>query len=150
MSVACALQTLAELRDPASIVVEEAPSARPVMHNYLPILHSETFYTMCSGGLGHGLPAAVGVALARPTAKVIGLIGDGSSMYSMQALWSAAQQPEQYPSRPIKLVAPFAAGGVADVMARLIGDKLSKSLGQPVIVENRPGAGGSIDADVVA
>jgi tripartite-type tricarboxylate transporter receptor subunit TctC len=57
---------------------------------------------------------------------------------------------EQYPARPIKLVAPFAPGGVADVMARLIGDKLSKSLGQPVIVENRPGAGGNVGADLVA
>jgi benzoylformate decarboxylase len=46
---------------------------------------------MCSGGLGYGLPAAVGVALAKPDRKVIGLIGDGSSMYSIQALWSAAQ-----------------------------------------------------------
>jgi len=91
MSVAYVLQTLAELRDPDSIVVEEAPSARPVMHRHLPILRSETFYTMCSGGLGWGLPAAVGVALARPGSKVIGLLGDGSSMYAIQALWSAAQ-----------------------------------------------------------
>jgi benzoylformate decarboxylase len=91
MSVAYVLQTLAEIRKPEDIVVEEAPSSRPVMHNYLPILRSETFYTMCSGGLGHGLPAAVGVAMAKPDAKVIGLIGDGSSMYSIQGLWSAAQ-----------------------------------------------------------
>ncbi|MDB5838106.1 MAG: benzoylformate decarboxylase [Herminiimonas sp.] len=91
MSVAYVLQTLAEVRSPEHIIVEEAPSSRPVMHNYLPILRSETFYTMCSGGLGYGLPAAVGVAMAKPDAKVIGLIGDGSSMYSIQALWSAAQ-----------------------------------------------------------
>jgi benzoylformate decarboxylase len=91
MSVAYVLQTLAEVRKPEDIVVEEAPSSRPVMHNYLPILRSETFYTMCSGGLGYGLPAAVGVAMAKPDAKVIGLIGDGSSMYSIQGLWSAAQ-----------------------------------------------------------
>jgi benzoylformate decarboxylase len=85
------MQTLAEVREAASIVVEEAPSSRAAMHAYLPILQSETFYTMCSGGLGYGLPAAVGVALARPDRKVIGLIGDGSAMYSIQALWSAAQ-----------------------------------------------------------
>jgi benzoylformate decarboxylase len=91
MSVAFVLQTLAELRSPDSIVVEEAPSARSVMHNYLPVMRRETFYTMCSGGLGYGLPAAVGVAMARRSSKVIGLIGDGSSMYSIQGLWSAAQ-----------------------------------------------------------
>jgi benzoylformate decarboxylase len=91
MSTAYVLQTLAEVREPASIVVEEAPSARAPMHDFLPILRSETFYTMCSGGLGHSLPAAVGVALARPGARVIGLVGDGSAMYSIQALWSAAQ-----------------------------------------------------------
>jgi benzoylformate decarboxylase len=91
MSVAFVMQTLAEIRDPASIVVEEAPSSRPAMQSYLPILRSETFYTMCSGGLGYAMPAAVGVALGKPGAKVIGLIGDGSSMYSIQALWSAAQ-----------------------------------------------------------
>ena len=91
MSVAYVLQTLAELRDASSIVVEEAPSARSVMQAHLPITRSETFYTMCSGGLGHSMPAAVGIALAKPQAKVIGLIGDGSAMYSIQALWSAAQ-----------------------------------------------------------
>jgi benzoylformate decarboxylase len=91
MSVAFVMQTLAEIRDPASIVVEEAPSSRQAMQSYLPILRSETFYTMCSGGLGYAMPAAVGVALGKPGAKVVGLIGDGSSMYSIQALWSAAQ-----------------------------------------------------------
>lgn len=91
MSVPYVLQTLAEVRDPSSIVVEEAPSSRAAMHDYLPILRSETFYTMCSGGLGHGLPAAVGIALGKPGTRVIGLTGDGSAMYSIQALWSAAQ-----------------------------------------------------------
>ena len=91
MSVAFVLQTLAQLRTPESIVVEEAPTARSVMHSYLPMTQSGTFYTMCSGGLGHSMPAAVGVALAEPDKKVIALIGDGSAMYSIQALWSAAQ-----------------------------------------------------------
>jgi benzoylformate decarboxylase len=91
MSIAFVVQTLAELRAPDSIVVEEAPGARLTMQRYLPILRSETFYTICSGGLGWSMPAAVGIALAKPGAKVIGLIGDGSAMYSIQALWSAAQ-----------------------------------------------------------
>jgi benzoylformate decarboxylase len=91
LSVAYVLQTLTELRPRSSIIVEEAPSSRPVMHGYLPIYEAETFYTMCSGGLGHALPAAVGVALARPGERVIGLIGDGSAMYAIQGLWSAAQ-----------------------------------------------------------
>ena len=91
MSVAFALQTLHEVRDPADIVVEEAPGSRAVMQACLPITRSDTFFTMASGGLGWGVPATVGVALGRPDAKVIGLIGDGSSMYSIQGLWSAAQ-----------------------------------------------------------
>lgn len=91
MSVAFALQTLAEVRDPHGMVVEEAPSARPVMQRYLPMARPGTFLTMDSGGLGYGMPAAVGVALARPGERVIALIGDGSSMYSIQAIWSAVQ-----------------------------------------------------------
>jgi benzoylformate decarboxylase len=91
MSVAFALQTLAEVRDAADIVVEEAPSSRPMIQDYLPITQSGTFFTMDSGGLGYGMPAAVGVALARPGSRVVGVIGDGSSMYSIQAVWSAVQ-----------------------------------------------------------
>ena len=91
MTTAFVLQTLAEVRGPDDIVVEEAPSARPVMQAYLPHVRSETFYTMDSGGLGYGMPAAVGVALGKPGRRVIALIGDGSSMYSPQALWSARQ-----------------------------------------------------------
>ena len=61
------------------------------MHEHLPIHQAETFHEMCSGGLGFGLPAAVGVALARPDQRVIALIGDGSAMYAIQALWNVAQ-----------------------------------------------------------
>lgn len=85
------LQTLADLRSPDSIIVEEAPSSRPAMQRHLPILRSKTFYTCSSGGLGHSMPAAVGVALGRPGSKVIAILGDGSAMYSIQALWSAAR-----------------------------------------------------------
>ncbi len=85
------LQTLADLRAPDSIIVEEAPSSREPMHDHLPILRPETFYTCSSGGLGFSLPAAVGVALAKPQSRVIAVIGDGSAMYAIQALWSAAQ-----------------------------------------------------------
>lgn len=85
------LQQVAALRPPGAIIVEEAPSSRGPMHDYLPIINRDGFYTCASGGLGHGLPAAVGVALGRPDEKVIAILGDGSSMYSIQALWSAAQ-----------------------------------------------------------
>lgn len=85
------LQRIAALRPAGSIIVEEAPSSRGPMHDYLPILEPDTFFTCASGGLGHALPAAVGVALARRARKVIALLGDGSSMYSIQGLWSAAE-----------------------------------------------------------
>lgn len=78
-----------------AVLVEEAPSHRPAMHAHLPIRRWGGFLTMASGGLGYGLPAAVGVALARqekdPGARVACLIGDGSFLYSPQALWTAVQ-----------------------------------------------------------
>jgi len=57
---------------------------------------------------------------------------------------------QTYPSKPIKMVVPFAAGGGTDVLARVIGEKLSAGLGQPVIIDNKPGAAGIIGTDAVA
>jgi tripartite-type tricarboxylate transporter receptor subunit TctC len=55
-----------------------------------------------------------------------------------------------FPDRPIRLIVPFAAGGNADIVGRLVGERISNALGQPVIVDNRGGAGGSIGAEAVA
>ena len=57
---------------------------------------------------------------------------------------------QSWPSKPISLVVPFAAGGTTDVLARALGERLSTALGQPVIVESKPGAGATIGADFVA
>jgi benzoylformate decarboxylase len=85
--------TLADLLPDNAIVVEEAPSHRGGLHDHLPITSTDTgFLTVASGTLGYGVPGAVGSALARPDRKVIGVIGDGSSMYGIQALWTAARQ----------------------------------------------------------
>ena len=62
----------------------------------------------------------------------------------------SAAQAQTYPDRPIRLIAPFPAGGLADVLARAVGDQMTKSLGQPVVVENRTGAGGNTGALAVA
>jgi benzoylformate decarboxylase len=91
VTIAYLMQTLSELRPPDSILVEESPSSRRTMQMYLPIDRPHSFFTCASGGLGHSMPAAVGVSLALSSKrKVIGLFGDGSSMYSIQSLWSAA------------------------------------------------------------
>ena len=73
-------------------LVEEAPSHRPVMHRFMPMRGQDSFYTMASGGLGYGLPAAVGMALGSGERRTVCLVGDGSAMYSIQALWTAAQR----------------------------------------------------------
>jgi tripartite-type tricarboxylate transporter receptor subunit TctC len=57
---------------------------------------------------------------------------------------------QSYPARPVRLIVPFPAGGPADALGRVLGDQLSQAWGQPVIVENRGGAGGNIGAEVVA
>jgi benzoylformate decarboxylase len=85
------LQQIAALLPHGAVIVEEAPSSRGPMHDYLPINEPDSFYTCSSGGLGHGLPAAIGIALARPGKRVVAILGDGSSMYAIQGLWSAAQ-----------------------------------------------------------
>ena len=61
-----------------------------------------------------------------------------------------ARAQSDYPNRPVSLIVPYAAGGVADVAMRLLGDKLSNRLGQQFVIENRPGAGGIVAAQAVA
>jgi tripartite-type tricarboxylate transporter receptor subunit TctC len=66
------------------------------------------------------------------------------------ALGGAQAQVHDYPNRPITLVVPYAAGGGNDVMARIVGEKMSKTLGQQVVIDNRPGAGGALATRQVA
>jgi benzoylformate decarboxylase len=86
------LHTLSTLMPDNAVLVEEAPSHRPLMHKYIPMRGHDSFYTMTSGGLGYGLPASVGFALAQPDRRTVCVVGDGSAMYSIQALWTAAQR----------------------------------------------------------
>jgi tripartite-type tricarboxylate transporter receptor subunit TctC len=65
-------------------------------------------------------------------------------------LLSIPARADEWPSRPIQMIVPFGAGGAADIIARLVGDKLAAALGQPVVIEDKPGAGGNIGGALVA
>jgi tripartite-type tricarboxylate transporter receptor subunit TctC len=72
------------------------------------------------------------------------------SSIALTLLTVTASIAQTFPSKPIKIVVPFGAGGVADLTARTVAQKLSESLGQPVVIDNKPGAGGVVAGDTVA
>jgi benzoylformate decarboxylase len=131
-----------------AILVEEAPSHRPAMHDYLPVTEWGGFFTMASGGLGYALPAAVGVSLAKPGRRVVCLIGDGSLMYSPQALYTAVQR-----QLPLAVIVINNAGyGAMKSFSRVLGVSgvpgielpgldfisLARGMGCPGILVTRP------------
>lgn len=71
-------------------------------------------------------------------------------IYALIALACGSAAAQDFPSKPIRIVVPFPPGGSADVLARTIGVRLSTALGQPVVIDNKPGAGGILGADIVA
>lgn len=74
----------------------------------------------------------------------------GLSIVALGLLWACGAWAQDYPNRPVRLVVPFPPGGVVDLSGRLLADELSRQLGTTVIVENKPGAGGTIGAEQVA
>jgi benzoylformate decarboxylase len=86
------MMTLGDVLPRDAIVVEEALTATPALSTFLDVRSPTGFYGLASGGLGFALPGAVGISLAHPGRPVVVAVGDGSAMYGLQALWSAAQQ----------------------------------------------------------
>ena len=76
---------------PDAVVFEEAPSSKPELHARIPARAPLGFLSPAMGGLGFAIPASIGVRMALPERPVIAIVGDGSSLYAIQALWSAAQ-----------------------------------------------------------
>ena len=81
---------ISETLPPDAIVVEEALTSSTALPGFLQLRDRRAYYGLASGGLGFGLPGAVGISLAQPGRPVLAVIGDGSAMYGVQALWTAA------------------------------------------------------------
>lgn len=104
---------LAERLSRDAVVIEESPSSRPELLERLPARVPLGVVSPAMGGLGFGIPAAIGIRMALPERPVVGIIGDGASLYSIQALWTAARY------RVGPLIVILANGGYA-VMDRLM------------------------------
>jgi benzoylformate decarboxylase len=90
MSASTAAAVLAEVLPDNAIVTAESPSATGALRNQLRLSRPGSWYLTGGGGLGFGLPAAIGMALAVPERRVVSVVGEGSAQYAIQALWTAA------------------------------------------------------------
>jgi benzoylformate decarboxylase len=84
------MQTIADTIPAETIIVDESITSGATLRDFLVRKTADSFYGMRGGGLGWGLPATIGVKLAKPDRPVLGIIGDGSTLYVNQALWTAA------------------------------------------------------------
>src|SRR5204862_8304947 len=84
------LHAIAQMLPKDAVVIEEALSSAPGIRQLVRSDDPQSYFGLRGGGIGWGLPAAMGVKLALPDRPVLGLIGDGSAMYTCQALWTAA------------------------------------------------------------
>lgn len=84
------IMKLVEALPEQAIVVDENLTAAPALAALLPMTDAHSYYGLASGGLGNAMPGAVGIALAQPGRPVVAVMGDGSAMYSIQSLWTAA------------------------------------------------------------
>jgi benzoylformate decarboxylase len=91
MTALAAIAAVADALPPEAVVVDETISSGAGLRTLLRSDDARSFYGLRGGGIGWGLPAAIGVKLALPARPVVGLIGDGSAMYTCQALWTAAR-----------------------------------------------------------
>jgi len=85
------LDALAERLPAQAILVEESPSSRPDLHARLPAVSHLGFVSAAMGGLGFALPGAIGLRMGAPDRPVVAVVGDGSSLYAIQSLWSAGR-----------------------------------------------------------
>jgi benzoylformate decarboxylase len=84
------LEAIGEMLPPNAVVIEEALSSAPGIRSLIRSDDPQSYFGLRGGGIGWGLPAAIGAKIALPDRPVVGIIGDGSAMYTIQALWTAA------------------------------------------------------------
>jgi tripartite-type tricarboxylate transporter receptor subunit TctC len=84
------------------------------------------------------------------TRRIVSAFLSAFLLAAATGLWLASAAAAEYPARPVSLIVAFTPGGPSDVLARIVGKKIGELLGQPIVIENKPGAGGNIAAELVA